>query len=213
MLPQRKQGPYSFGDITATGLFLVVIVVFPQYWLLQNMTAMILFWLLVIFALVALMIAPPATAYLLAERLGPMIGLAAVVAASGAFLGWAAAMALDVSIAGSIAAASGVLFAAAFLLAPQRGLLAQMRRRKGQRLDFAVRMLLVHLLHHEDTPEVAEECREAGLHHHLGWGESWTKRVVGKAEGRALIARRDDLVLPTAHGRRLADDAVIGFGD
>lgn len=160
---------------------------------------------------VALMIAPPATAYLLAERLGPVIGLAAVVAASGAFLGWAGAMALDVSIAGSIAAASGVLFAVAFLLAPQRGLLAQMRRRKGQRLDFAVRMLLVHLLHHEDTPEVSQECREAGLHHHLGWGESWTKRVVGKAEGRALIARRDDLVLPTAQGRRLADDAVIGF--
>ena len=56
VLPQRKQGPYSFGDITATGLFFVVIVVFPQYWLLQNMTAMILFWLLVIFALVEILV-------------------------------------------------------------------------------------------------------------------------------------------------------------
>lgn len=56
VLPQRKQGPYSFRDITATGLFLVVIVVFPQYWLLQNITAMILFWLLVIFALVEILV-------------------------------------------------------------------------------------------------------------------------------------------------------------
>jgi manganese/zinc/iron transport system permease protein len=162
---------------------------------------------------VALMIAPPATAYLLAERLGPMLGLAAVVAAAGAVLGWVGAMALDVSIAGAIATASGLLFAVAFLTAPGRGLLAQARRRSGQRLDFAVRMLLVHLLHHEGTPEAAEECREAGLHRHLGWRESWTRRVVGKAEGRALIARRGDLVLPTDAGRHLADDAVVGFSE
>jgi len=162
---------------------------------------------------VALMIAPPATAYLLAERLGPVLGLAAVVAAAAAIVGWAGAIVLDVSIAGSIAAASGGLFAAAFLLAPHRGLVAQARRRKGQRLDFAVRMLLVHLMHHEDTPEAAEECREAGLHRHLGWAESWTRRVVGKAESHELIARQDDLVLPTVDGRRLADNAVVGFSD
>jgi manganese/zinc/iron transport system permease protein len=162
---------------------------------------------------VALMIAPPATAYLVAERLGSMVGIAAMVAAAGAILGWAGAMALDVSIAGSIATASGLLFAVAFLLAPQRGLLAQARRRSGQRLDFAVRMLLVHLLHHENTPEAAEECREIGLHRHLGWRESWTRRVVGKAEDRTLVVRNGELVLPTEAGRSLADDAVIGFAD
>jgi len=160
---------------------------------------------------VALMIAPPATAYLLAERLGSMIGIAAVVATAGAVLGWACAMALDVSIAGAIATASGVLFVVAFLLAPRRGLVAQARRRSGQRLDFAVRMLLVHLLHHEGTPEAAEECREAGLHRHLGWRESWTRRVVSKAEHRALIVRNGELVLPTDAGRHFADDAIIGF--
>jgi len=162
---------------------------------------------------VALMIAPPATAYLLAERLGPMIGLAAVIAAVAATMGWAAAMALDVSIAGSIATACGVVFAVAFLMAPERGLVAQARRRSGQRVDFAVRMLLVHLLHHELTPEAAEECREDGLYRHLGWRESWTRKVVGKAEHRNLIERRAELVLPTDQGRRVADAAVIGFSD
>jgi manganese/zinc/iron transport system permease protein len=161
---------------------------------------------------VALMIAPPATASLLAERLATVIGLATVVAAVGAVLGWAAALALDVSIAGAIAAAAGLLFALTFLLAPHRGLLAQARRRKSQRMDFAIRMLLVHLLHHEGTSEAAEECREAGLHRHLGWRESWTRKVVGRAERRALVARSDELLLPTASGRRLADEAVVGFG-
>lgn len=162
---------------------------------------------------VALMIAPPATAYLLAERLGSMIGLAVAIAAADATLGWAAAMALDVSIAGSIATASGLLFALAFLTAPQRGLLAQARRRSGQRLEFAVRMLLVHLLHHEETPEAAEECREGGLYRHLGWRESWTKKVVARARQRALVDSRGELVLPTQAGRHLGNDAVIGFSE
>ena len=44
-LPQRRQGPYKIRDIGATMFLLVVIVVFPQYWLVQDMKAMILFWL------------------------------------------------------------------------------------------------------------------------------------------------------------------------
>lgn len=162
---------------------------------------------------VALMIAPPATAYLLAERLERMVAIAAVVAAAAAATGWAFALAADVSIAGAIAVACGLLFAAALLAAPQRGLLAQARRRQGQRLDLAVRMLVVHLLHHEAAPDAAEECREDGLHHHLGWREAWTRKVIGKARQRLLVERDGELLLPTDHGRRLADDAVIGFVD
>lgn len=160
---------------------------------------------------VALMIAPPATAYLLTERLGAMVGIAVAAAAVGAALGWAVALALDVSIAGAIAGACGLLFAVAFLLAPERGLVAQARRRSGQRLDLSVSMLLVHLLHHEGTPVEAEECRERGLHRHLGWRESWTRRVVGRAREHGLVARDGELVLPTDAGRHLADRAVIGF--
>ncbi len=162
---------------------------------------------------VALMIAPPATAYLLAERLGSVIGLAVVIAGIAATLGWAAALALDVSIAGAIATASGLVFGVAFLMAPERGLVAQARRRSGQRLDFAVRMLLVHLLHHENTPEAAEECRQDGLYRHLGWRESWTRRVVAKARHRALVDASGDLVVPTDAGRHLGNNAVIGFSD
>ncbi len=160
---------------------------------------------------VALMIAPPATAYLLTERLETMMAVAAAAAAASAALGWAAALAADVSIAGSIATASGALFATVLLVAPRRGLLAQARRRAGQRLDFAVRMLVVHLLHHAGTPQAAEECRESGLHRHLGWREAWTRRVVGSAERRALLARHGELLLPTERGRLVADDAVVGF--
>jgi manganese/zinc/iron transport system permease protein len=162
---------------------------------------------------IALMIAPPATAYLLAERLESMLVIAALVAGAGAFLGWTVALVLDVSIAGAIATASGFLFALAFGFAPRRGLIAQARRRKGQRLDLAIRMLLVHLLHHEGTPEAAEECLESGLYRHLGWQQAWTRKVVDRAGDRDLVERSGELVIPTAGGRRLAEKAVVGFSE
>ena len=159
---------------------------------------------------VALMVAPPATAYLVAERLGPMLVVTVAVAALGAAVGWGAALAFDVSIAGAIATASGLVFATAFLVAPERGLLAQARRRSGQRTEFAIQMLLVHLLHHEGPALATEECREATLHHHLGWREAWTRKIVDRARDRGLVASTGQLVLPTESGRRLADRAVVG---
>ena len=158
---------------------------------------------------VALMIAPPATAYLLVDRFAPMLWVGAAVAAASAVLGYAAAFALDVSIAGSMAAMCGLLFAAALLLAPRRGLVAQARRRNSQRLELGIRMLLVHLLHHQDTEMAAEECRLPSIHRHLQWSENRTRQVVREAESRALVEQTGELLLATSHGRRLAESALL----
>jgi manganese/zinc/iron transport system permease protein len=159
---------------------------------------------------VALMIAPPATAYLVVDRFAPMLWVGAVVAAVSAVLGYAAAYVLDVSIAGSMASACGLLFATALLLAPRRGLAAQARRRSSQRLELGIRMLLVHLLHHQETEAEVDECRVSSLHHHLQWSEARTRQVVREAESRELVKRIDDLLRATADGRRLAEVAVVG---
>lgn len=158
---------------------------------------------------VALMIAPPATAYLLADRLAPMLWLAATAAALSALLGFAAAILADVSIAGAMAVASCAVFGAALAFAPRRGLVAQARQRSAQRLELALRMLLVHLLHHQETEIEREECRLAGLHRHLRWTEARTRQVVREAEERRLVARSGELVLATGDGRRLAEAAVV----
>jgi len=159
---------------------------------------------------VALMIAPPATAYLLAERFLPMLALGALTAALAAAAGCGIAFLLDVSIAGAMATTCGVLFAAAFLLAPRRGLLVQIRRRAVQRLEFSVTMLLVHLLHHEHAPDAVEECRRATLHHHLRWGDGFTRQVVRQAEQRDLAVGAGELVALTDSGRERAQHAVVG---
>jgi manganese/zinc/iron transport system permease protein len=159
---------------------------------------------------VALMIAPPATAYLLVDRFAPMLWLGAVVAAVSAVLGYGVAFLLDVSIAGSMAGACGLLFLIAFLFAPRRGLLAQGRRRAVQRLDLGVRMLVVHLLHHQDTEAAEEECGLPRLHRHLQWSVGRTQHVVREAERRTLVERSGELLRATDAGSRLAEAAIIG---
>jgi manganese/zinc/iron transport system permease protein len=64
---------------------------------------------------VALMITPPASAYLLTQRVSDMIALTVVLAVFSAILGYAFASCADVSIAGSIASMTGVFFMGALV--------------------------------------------------------------------------------------------------
>src|SRR5690606_26165166 len=106
---------------------------------------------------VAMMIGPPAAAYLLTDRLPTMIGLSAAVGVVGAATRYVLSAWLDASIAGSMSVAIGLCFAAAFTLAPERGWVAGRRRRERQRWDFAEQMLAIHLLTHEAGPDRREE--------------------------------------------------------
>jgi manganese/zinc/iron transport system permease protein len=157
---------------------------------------------------VALMIGPPATAYLVADRLGPMLVLSAGFGAVSAVFGWALAYWLDTSIAGSMATSCGAVFLLGFLFAPKRGLASQLRTRASQRLALAVRMLVVHLAHHEHLPEAAEECRLDHLHRHLRWRPAFIRQVVRQAERSGLVVERDNLLGLTTTGRDLASSAL-----
>ena len=92
----------------------------------------------------AMLIVPPATANLLTDRLGIMIGLSLVAAAVAAGAGHAGAVALPPLIgfpatntAGMMAVASGALFAVALVAAPRHGLVAQGYRRAALTLRVA----------------------------------------------------------------------------
>jgi hypothetical protein len=51
LLPERRQGPYSFIDITSTAVSLAALIGYPQFWLWQNRPLFIVFWMLTIFGL------------------------------------------------------------------------------------------------------------------------------------------------------------------
>ncbi len=83
---------------------------------------------------VAMLIAPPATAYLLTDRLGVMIVIALCCGLLSAFGGYLLADALNGSVAGAMAVVAGLLFALAFFLSPKHGIIAKRARRGGSDL-------------------------------------------------------------------------------
>jgi manganese/zinc/iron transport system permease protein len=157
---------------------------------------------------VALMIAPPAAAYLLTDSLPRLLLLASAIGAASALAGYWLAYALDASIAGAMASMTGVAFALAWLFAPDRGLLAAARRRARQRLEFAQAMLAIHLANHEGRPESAEESRIDHLDRHLRWAPDFVERIVRLAERRGLVESDGVRLTLTQPGRELAADAL-----
>ncbi|MDZ4700671.1 MAG: metal ABC transporter permease [Rhodothermales bacterium] len=158
---------------------------------------------------VALMIAPPATAFLLTDRLSRMIAISLSVACIDAVAGYWLANAFDTSIAGSMATMAGVTFLAGLLFAPHRGLVALATRRRRQRLEFAAKMLTIHLAHHEGTPEALQECRVGHLEEHLNWEPDYARRVVRYTRNAGLIHQAGDLLGLTPAGQRFAQQAVL----
>ena len=157
---------------------------------------------------VALMVGPPVTAYLLTDRLGPMLGLAALAGAVGGVAGYWLAHWLDASIAGSIATAIGIQFAGAFAFAPRRGLVALARRRSAQRVRFAETMLAIHLLNHEGRPEARTESRLDHIRDTLRWDDAFAERILRAARNEGFVAGHDGSLVLTDRGRTLAAEAI-----
>jgi manganese/zinc/iron transport system permease protein len=158
---------------------------------------------------VALMIAPPSSAYLICDRLGPTIFLSVGYGAASALGGYWLAHSIDASIAGSMATMSGILFTLTFLLAPDRGLISIMRRRIKRKWEFAQAMLAVHLLHHEDQPDASYEMSIAHLHEHLKWEQKYADKVLHLAVRRGLMNRENNALVLTDRGRAVAREALV----
>ena len=140
---------------------------------------------------VALMITPPAAAYLLTDKLARMVWMSIAVAVIGSIAGYWLARALDASIAGSMAGMSGFIFLLSFFFSPSKGIAAQLKQEKQRRLDFAVDMLLVHLYHHEGEREAQEESRRAHLQDHIRWNRAYADQVVKRAHRQEMIVLED----------------------
>jgi manganese/zinc/iron transport system permease protein len=159
---------------------------------------------------VALMIAPPATARLLTHRLSVLLPLSLVLAALAAVVGVQVAFRLDTSLAGSMAVAAGIVFAVVLVIAPERGVVAGVLRRRRQEVEFAGLMLVVHLLNHEGDADVDEVSRLDHLLEHLRWPADVAQRVVRHAIREGFIEQGTDLRLRlTPLGREVARHRML----
>jgi manganese/zinc/iron transport system permease protein len=158
---------------------------------------------------VALMIAPAAGAWLLNDDLVNMILTAVSLAVLSAILGYGAALALDVSIAGAIAAINGVLFLIVLLSAPRRGLIARQIMKDKRRWDFACTLLTVHLSQHAESRESSDECNIEHLTRHINWTQSFADQVVKRVLKQELAEIHTDNTLSlTSSGKLRAKQAM-----
>ncbi len=120
---------------------------------------------------VAFLAGPPATAYLLTDRLPAMLAAALAVGAASALGGYAIAVVADLSIAGMMASVVGVLFCLALLLGPRRGLLAAALAARRRRLRLQQR-LVAHARRSLGPTATAEQVAER-----LSWPLAEVERV------------------------------------
>ncbi len=153
---------------------------------------------------VALMIVPPASAYLLSHRLSHMIALSLLFGVLSSLLGYLMAFLLDVSIAGSMAVMTGILFFLAFIFSPSQGILIKFLLYHKQRLLFSANMLLIQLLDHEGTHTEQTENTVSNLVIHMQWSYSFANKVVTYALQHGFVNRSNDFLTLTSLGREKA---------
>lgn len=157
---------------------------------------------------VAFLVLPAVTAYLLTDRLSRLLVLSVVIGAASAAAGVVLAFRLNTNTAGTVAAVLGLVFGVVFLVAPGRGLLAQVLRRWRQRREFLVTMLAIHLRQHEGTVAEADEARADSLYRHLYWTPAEVAGVVARAERDGVVTRAGELLKLTEAGRARAREVL-----
>lgn len=157
---------------------------------------------------VALMIAPAASSYLLTDRLSRMLMISASLGIVSAFGGYFLARWLDASIAGSMATFSGFIFMMVFFLAPERGLWARMVVRKYKKWDFASETLAVHLLQAEYTHAEENERVVAHMKEHMLWADEYSSQAIAQSLKEGMIKKDGSRLSLTDYGREKAKNIL-----
>lgn len=143
---------------------------------------------------VAMLVVPPATAYLLTDRLHRMLAGSVAFGVASALAGYAVARWLDASIAGAMASVAGAFFLLAFLLSPRYGLAARAVRARRLGLATAEQLLLLHLRSGGEGVALAE------LRRRFAWGGRRLEKVVARLTDRGWAEARDGSLRLTRQG-------------
>jgi manganese/zinc/iron transport system permease protein len=153
---------------------------------------------------VALMIAPAATAYLLTTDLKKMLVLSILFGVVSAISGYWLAHWLDASISGSITTILGLLFLIVYLFAPSKGVIAVLYREKQQRIEVSLLTFLLHLKNHDED----NERHVNHLNEHINWQKVRSKTVLDLALRNNMIVIDNKIVSLTPKGDVFTTQAI-----
>ena len=153
---------------------------------------------------VALMIAPAATAYLLTNNLKKMLLLSVFFGVFSAITGYWLAHWIDASISGSMTTVLGMVFLLVYLFAPNKGLLSVLYRNKQQQIEVYLLTFLLHLSNHTDK----KERHINHLNEHINWQKIRAKSVVDLALKNNMITVDNQIVSLTEKGNTFTKKAI-----
>ncbi|MDT0294436.1 metal ABC transporter permease [Mesonia ostreae] len=153
---------------------------------------------------VALVIAPAATAYLLTNNLKKMLVLACFFGVIAAIGGYWMANLLDASIAGSMTTVLGILFLLVYLFAPRQGVFSVYFRERQQRKEVSLLVFLLHLQNHSDP----KERHVNHLQDHINWQKVQAKTVLDLAKKNNLIEVDHQIASLTPKGEEFTQEAL-----
>jgi manganese/zinc/iron transport system permease protein len=156
--------------------------------------------------IVALIITPPATAYLLTRNLNIMIILSIIIGCTCAILGTILALAMDGSISGAMCTVAGVLFLLAFLFSPSHGIIQKFYIQKQQKLKFSALLLTIQCFNHQNSN--AFEYSFENLIDHMRWSESFAKKVLSYALEKNYILLKNNHYKLTSYGIEVAKQTI-----
>lgn len=156
---------------------------------------------------VAMLIVPAATAYLLVNRLAPMLAVATGLGALSSAGGYLVAHWLDCSIAGAMACVSGLFFTAAFFFSPSQGLVSRLwtQRRVREQVGEEDVLLWAGRRHELATPDgfTFDELESGGPN-----GQARVRIVANRLRRRGDLALEAGRLALTPRGLGRANDLL-----
>ncbi|MDT1995557.1 zinc ABC transporter permease [Carnobacterium divergens] len=135
----------TFDAVLAAALGFSPVILHYALMTLVSVTAVGAFEAVGSILVVAFIVGPPVTAYLLTNELKKMLWISGIVGVIDSIVGFQLAMFLDVSIAGMIAVIIGLTFLLVFIFSPKKGLIQAVRQRNRQKKELAYRLKMEHI--------------------------------------------------------------------
>lgn len=153
---------------------------------------------------VALMIAPAATAYLLTNDLKKMLVFSVIFGVFSAISGYWLAHWLDASISGSMITMLGFVFFLVYLFAPSKGLISVLYKNKQQQKEVQLLTFLLHLNNHTEE----NERHINHLNEHINWHKIKAQSIVDLAEKNNMIVIDNQIIALTSKGKIFTEKAI-----
>lgn len=147
---------------------------------------------------VAMMIGPAASSLLITKRLSTALILAALLGSVNATVGYFVAMVVFggmVNIASTITVVTFITFMLVWILEPNKGLVALIRRRRLQRNDIESLALMTHMASHEVSVYSHDD-----LIQQLNWSSSQLRNHLYKEMKRGFLTFENDTIVITQKG-------------